>query len=51
MTEEVFNQQISKIRKVLMEVMWGLGKEGSREVYKLESKEREVFFCNWLNSI
>ena len=42
--DKVFKRQISKRRKVLIEVMCGLYKKRSHEINKLEDKKENVFW-------
>ena len=41
--KEVFNWQIFRGMKKLIEVTYGLNKEGSRKVNKLEGKKESIF--------
>lgn len=41
--EEVFNWQISKGKKVLMEIICKLSKEGSNKINELEDEKKNAF--------
>ena len=41
--EEMFNRQISRSWELLVEVIWGLSEEGSREINEQEDERKSTF--------